>query len=60
MPRRNKYNKPQGESSGVYRYEYSIKQNPYKQKKHLSLLKDALPYELGYPDSNQEWQDQNL
>ena len=54
MPRRNKYNKPQGESSGVYCYEYSIKQNPYKHKKHLSLLKDALPYELGYPDSNQE------
>mgnify|MGYP006910408527 CR=1 FL=1 len=60
MPRRNKYNKPQGESSGVYCYEYSIKQNFYKQKKNLSLLKDALPYELGYPDSNQEWQDQNL
>lgn len=55
MPRRNKYNNPQGESSGGgYCYEYSIKQNSYKQKKHLSLLKDALPYELGYPDSNQE------
>ena len=54
MPRRNKYNKPQGESPGVYCYEYSIKQNSYKQKKHLPLLKDALPYELGYPDSNQE------
>ena len=54
MPRRNKYNKPQGESPGVYCYEYSIKQNSYKQKKHLSLLKDALPEELGYPDSNQE------
>ena len=52
MPRRNKYNKPQGESSGVYCYEYSIKQNSYKQKKHLSLLKDA--NQLGYPDSNQE------
>ena len=55
MPRRNKYNKPQGFRPGVYCYEYSIKQNSYKQKKkHLSLLKDALPYELGYPDSNQE------
>ena len=42
MPRRNKYNNPQGESSGGYCYEYSIKQNSYKQKKHLSLLKDGL------------------
>ena len=54
MPRKSKYNTPQGEGSGVYCYESSVKQNSYKHKKHLSLLKDALTYELGYPDSNQE------
>ena len=54
MPIKNKNKKPQDKNPGVKCYEDSIKQNSYKQKKHLSLLKDALPYELGYPDSNQE------
>ena len=46
MPRRNKYNKPQGESSGVYCYEYSIKQNSYKQKNIFHYWK--MPYRMSW------------